>query len=138
MKKLNDILEYNLKIMQNDEFFSFSIDSVVLANFYKFKLKDNKIIDLCTGNGVVPLILSKRTKNNIDCIEIQEKVFELLEENIEINNLSDRINPMFGDLRNYFDISFNNYYDVVFCNPPYFKYKEDSLINENNRFRNEF
>ena len=60
MKRLDDILNYDLKIYQDSDFFSFSLDSIVLANYAKIRKNDNKIIDLCTGNGVVPIILNKR------------------------------------------------------------------------------
>ena len=72
MEKLNDILGYkNRKIYQNDNFFSFSLDSIILANYVNIKKSDNKICDLCTGNAVIPLILSLRTNKDIDGVEIQ-------------------------------------------------------------------
>ena len=75
MKVLNDILGYkNLKIFQDNECFCFSLDSVILANYVNVRLRDNKICDLGTGNGVIPLILSKRTNKNIYCVEIQKKL----------------------------------------------------------------
>ena len=66
MERLDDILGYDdLKIYQNSEYFSFSLDSIILANYSLIRLRDKKIVDLCTGNGVIPIILSKRTKSNI-------------------------------------------------------------------------
>ena len=85
MKRLDDILNYNLKIYQDSEFFSFSLDSIILANFSKIKKNDTKIIDLCTGNGVVPIVLNKRYNKKIDCIEIQEKLVDLAVESINAN-----------------------------------------------------
>ena len=120
MKRLDDILNYNLKIYQDSDFFSFSLDSIVLANYSKIKKSDTKIIDLCTGNGVIPIILNKRYNKKIDCIEIQEKLVELAKESIKENEMEDSINVFYGDINNYFDSKFNNYYDVVLCNPPYF------------------
>jgi len=120
MKRLDDILNYNLKIYQDSEFFSFSLDSIVLANFSKIKKNDTKIIDLCTGNGVVPIILNKRYNKKIDCIEIQEKLVGLAIESINANNMEENINVFCGDIKTYFDSKYNNYYDVVLCNPPYF------------------
>ena len=120
MKRLDDILNYNLKIYQDSDFFSFSLDSIVLANYAKIRKNDNKIIDLCTGNGVVPIILNKRYKKNIDCIEIQEKLVDLAIDSIKENNIDDYINVFLGDINTFFDNTYNNYYDVVLCNPPYF------------------
>ena len=120
MKRLDDILNYDLKIYQDSDFFSFSLDSIVLGNYSNIKINDNKIIDLCTGNGVIPIILYKRFKKNIDCIEIQEKLVELAVDSVKINKMDNYINIICGDINNYFDNKFNNYYDVVLCNPPYF------------------
>ena len=78
MKVLNDILGYkDLKIYQDDDFFCFSLDSVILANYCNIRLSDKNICDLCTGNGVIPLILSKRTDKNIYCVEIQKNICDL-------------------------------------------------------------
>ncbi len=120
MKRLDDILNYNLKIYQDSDFFSFSLDSIVLANYSKIKKNDTKIIDLCSGNGVVPIILNKRFNKRIDCIEIQDKLVELARDSFKENNMDDSINIICGDINNYFDSKYNNYYDVVLCNPPYF------------------
>ena len=57
MKRLDDVLGYGLKIYQDSEFFSFSLDSIILANFCSIRLRDKKIVDFCSGNGIVPLIL---------------------------------------------------------------------------------
>lgn len=75
MKVLNDILGYkNLSIYQDPEFFCFSLDSVILANYSNIRLRDENIIDLGCGNGVIPLILSKRTNKKIIGVEIQKNV----------------------------------------------------------------
>ena len=59
MEMLNDILGYkDLKIYQNDEFFAFSLDSIVLANYCTIRYRDKKIVDFCSGNAVVSMIIS--------------------------------------------------------------------------------
>ena len=58
MEMINDVLGYkNMKIYQNTDFFSFSLDSIILANFSTIRLRDKKIVDFCTGNAIVPLIM---------------------------------------------------------------------------------
>jgi tRNA1(Val) A37 N6-methylase TrmN6 len=83
MKKINDVLGYsNMKIIQDSDYFSFSLDSIILANYSKIRLRDKKIVDFCTGNGVVPLILTRRCDKTIDAVEIQENVYELAKESV--------------------------------------------------------
>lgn len=122
VERINDILGYkNLKIFQNTEFFSFSLDSIVLANYCNIRYKDKKIIDFCTGNGVIPLILSKRCDKNIEGVEIQEKLYNLAIRSVLLNNLDDRITIYHDDINNFCNNKdLYNTYDLVLCNPPYF------------------
>ena len=130
MKRLDDVLGYDkLKIFQDSNFFSFSLDSIVLANYSKIRLKDKKILDLCTGNGVVPLILSRRTKNRIVGVEIQEKLVLLAIESVKYNNLSEQIDIVHADLKNYCNSNCENF-DLVLCNPPYFKVHDKNFFND--------
>ena len=117
MKSLNDILGYkNRKIYQDDECFSFSLDSVILANFVTLNKKINNILDLGTGNGVIPLILSLRTKKNIIGIEIQEKLSLLAQESVDYNELDDQINIINCDMKKFVFNKTINSFDVITCN----------------------
>lgn len=131
MINLNSILGYkNLKIFQSTEFFSFSLDSIILANYTNIRLNDNKIIDFCSGNAVVPLILSKRCDKKIEALEIQEKLYKLGLQSIEYNKLTDRIKIYNEDVIRFSNKSLNqNQYDLVLCNPPYFINTEKSRKN---------
>ena len=61
MEVLNDILGYkNRKIFQDTDCFSFSLDSIMLANFATIRLKDKRVVDLGCGYGVITLIMSLR------------------------------------------------------------------------------
>lgn len=74
----NDLFDYdNLKIYQDEEAFKFSLDSILLAEFVKITQKHKMILDLCTGNASVPLILSTKTKALIDAFEIQKDISDL-------------------------------------------------------------
>ena len=129
MERLDDILGYkDLKIYQNSNFFSFSLDSIILANYANIRLRDKKIVDFCTGNGVVPIILSRRTKNNIIGVEIQEKLVELANKSIKYNGLTDRIQIECSDVKDFSNIHLNEF-DLVLCNPPYFKVEASSSFN---------
>ena len=99
MKVLNDILGYkDLMIYQNPDFFCFSLDSVILANFATIRLRDDKICDLGTGNGVIPLIFTKRTDKDIFCVEIQKKLYDLAVESFKYNKVEDRISVFNCDI----------------------------------------
>ena len=88
MKVINDLLGYdNLKIVQNPEWFSFSLDSVLLPNFVTLNKDVKNILDLGTGNAPIPIILSTLTSAKITGVEIQKDVFEMAEESIKINKL---------------------------------------------------
>ena len=130
MKVLNDLLGYdNLKIYQDTEWFSFSLDSVLLPNFVTLNKNTKKILDLGTGNAPIPMILSTITDAKIFGIEIQKDVYELAVESIKYNNLEDRIKIINDDMKN-LDKYFNpNYFDVIISNPPYFKIEEKSKKN---------
>ncbi len=130
MKVLNDILGYkNLKIYQDSDFFCFSLDSVILANYSNIRPNDKKICDLGTGNGVIPLILSQRTKSNIYCVEIQTKLYNLAKESFKYNHLDNQITIYNCDIDDKINFPFTDFFDLVLCNPPYFKLEKKSLVN---------
>lgn len=119
---LNDLLGRDgLKIYQNPEMFSFSIDSMLLADFVSINASTKRICDLCTGNAPIPLYLTLRTKAQITGVEVQPEAVELANKSIDINNLSAQINITEGNLKNINEVIGKNTYDVVTCNPPFYK-----------------
>ena len=130
MKVENYLLGYkNIKIMQDTDMFNFSLDSVLLPNFITINENIKQILDIGTGNGPIPLILSTKTKAHIVGYEIQKEVSLLAQESIEINNLQKQIIIINDDIKN------NTYetetFDIITCNPPYFEVKEKSKFNKN-------
>lgn len=131
MEVINDLLNYrNFKIYQNTDWFSFSLDSVLLANFVTLNNKINTIIDLGCGNAPIPLILSTKTDAKIIGVEIQKDCFELAKKSVIYNNLTDKIELLNMDMKKLCDIYDINSIDVITCNPPYFKYLESSNLND--------
>lgn len=129
MEVLNDVLGYkNLKIYQNTDYFSFSLDSVFLANYSTIRLRDKSIVDFCTGNGIVPLILSRRTDRNIIGVEIQKELSVLANKSVKFNNLDKQITIINEDVKNFCN-NYLNYFDLVLCNPPYFKNDDNNTKN---------
>ena len=130
MKVLNDILGYkNRKIYQDDECFSFSLDSVMLANFVTIRKRDKNILDLGCGNGVIPLIVSLRTDKPILGVEIQEKLALMAKDSVLYNNLEQQINIINIDMKDYVTNDTIEKFDVITCNPPYFKVNEKNYFN---------
>lgn len=131
MERIDDILGYpGLKIFQNPLFFSFSLDSIFLANYSTIRLRDKKIVDFCTGNGVVPLILSQRCDKSIEGVEIQEKIYQLACQSVSYNSLEDRIKIYCQNVVDFCNERDRYHsYDLILCNPPYFKNHEKSAKN---------
>lgn len=126
---INDLLNYDFKIYQDNDAFKFSIDSVLLAEFVDINFRAKNIIDLCTGNAPIPMILSTKFNKNIVGVEIQEKIYNLGQKSIEYNNIKNvkLYNKDVKDISNFFNYKF----DIITCNPPYFKYNNDSTLNIN-------
>jgi Predicted O-methyltransferase len=132
VKVINDLLEYEgLKIVQDSEFFKFSLDSVLLANFIKINKKDNNLLDIGTGNAPIPLILAKKTELLIHGVEIQKESFILAKESVKINSLEDRIKLFNQDIKAYSNNLESDVYDLITCNPPYFRSNDNKRINKN-------
>ena len=132
MKVINYLLGYkNLKIVQDNEMFNFSLDSVLLPNFVTLNKKITKILDIGCGNAPIPLILSTKTDATIVGVEIQKEVFDLAIESIKINNKEKQIKIINRDINDYYKEVETDSFDVITCNPPFFKYIESSNTNKN-------
>lgn len=132
MKVTNYLLGYkNLKIVQDSDMFSFSLDSVLLPNFVTINKKITNILDIGCGNAPIPLILSTKTNAKITGIEIQKSVYDMAVESVKINNKEDQIEIINGDINEFYKTEETDKYDVITCNPPFFKYIESSNINKN-------
>lgn len=118
-------------IMQDTEFFNFSLDSVLLANYVKITPKIKTIMDIGCGNAPIPLILSTKTNAKIIGVEIQKDIFDLATESIKINNKENQIEIINDDIKNVYANMESDSVDIITCNPPYFKYLENSNVNEN-------
>lgn len=129
--ELNDLYDYiPLKIYQNNSYFKFSLDSVLLAEFVKKPEKATTILDMCSGNGAVSMILSTKTNAKITSVELQKEIFDLGVKSVSYNKLNNQIKCVNSDIKcveNYFP---GNKFDVIVCNPPYFNSKNNDLIND--------
>lgn len=130
MKEINDLYDYGYKIVQKSDYFKFSLDSMLLANFVNINMADSKLLDFCTGNCPIPIILSNSIKN-IVAFEVQMEIYELGDESLTLNNINNvkLINDDIKNIGNYYE---EGYFDIITCNPPYFKVIDSSRINDNN------
>ena len=117
-ERLDDLLRNELKIIQSREVFSFSIDAVLLAHFCSTPVK-GRIMDLCTGNGVIPILLTARTRAAIDGVEIQERLASMAVRSVELNGLGDQVTIRHMDLKEAHLAYGHGVFDLVTVNPPY-------------------
>lgn len=128
--ELNELYDTGFKIYQSKDYFKFSLDSLLLANFVEFNFTDKLVLDLCTGNAPVPIILSENKKIKIYGFELQKEIYELAVKSIKVNQI-DNVEIINDDVKNSLNYFPGNNFDIVTCNPPYFKYTKNSIINEN-------
>ncbi|MGM9923330.1 MAG: tRNA1(Val) (adenine(37)-N6)-methyltransferase [Bacillus sp. (in: firmicutes)] len=133
-ERLDYLLAEELRIIQSPSVFSFSLDAVLLARFVSVPIVKGRLVDLCSGNGVIPLLLSRRTRGNILGVEIQERLYDMAIRSIEYNQLSHQLQMVHRDLKGIpKEIGYSKY-DVVTCNPPYFPTPSAEEINKNEHF----
>lgn len=119
-ERFDYLLKEDLRIIQNDAVFSFSTDALLLGHFTNVRKRD-RILDMCTGNGVIPLLLSDKGQNEITGVEIQPQLVSMAQRSVSANNLSHRIMIQEMDINaipKYFKPA---QFDLITCNPPYFK-----------------
>ena len=118
-----DDLEYKgLKIIQNENYFCFGIDSILLSDFAKEIKRDSTILDIGTGTGIISILLSKKTEcKKIYALEIQRDIAEMANRSIKLNNLEDKI------IINHLSA---NSVNAIVTNPPY-KKENSGVKNEN-------
>lgn len=130
MKVINNVLGFDkIKIVQDSDGFKFSLDSVLLANFVTLNKSSKNIMDIGSGNGIIPILLSFKTNAHIDGVEIQDESYFNSIESININNLSNQISIYHDDIRSFYKNVESDKYDVIVSNPPYFS-GENHNINE--------
>ena len=133
MEVKNRLLNFkNAYIYQNDDWFKFSLDSVLLANFVTINLRTKKILDLATGNAPIPMLLTYRTKAEVYGVELQEEIYNLGQKSIVENDMLNQIHLLNIDVKNTNEYLGFEKFDVVTCNPPYFKTNNEKLLNDDN------
>lgn len=127
-ERIDDLQLNGLRIIQNPDGFCFGIDAVLLSNFAKVK-KNEVVVDLGTGTGVIPILLSGKTKaSKLYGVEVQDEVADMARRSIDLNNLGEKIEIIEDNLKNALKYLEKGKIDVVVTNPPYFS-SGDALVN---------
>lgn len=119
-ERLNYLIREDLRIIQNDAVFSFSTDALLLGRFTEVRKRD-RILDMCAGNGVIPLLLSDKGNNVITGVEIQPQLVNMAVRSVQYNHLEDRITMVEMDINALIQAYSPAQFDLITCNPPYFK-----------------
>lgn len=127
---IDDLQNGGLMLIQKKNGFKFGVDAVLLADFAKETYAD-RALDLCTGTGIVAILLAAKTKTpRIDAIEIQPEICNMAQRSVKYNKLGSRIHIIEGDLKNAAELYGRNAFDKVTVNPPYMK-AGAGIISEN-------
>ncbi|MDF1617585.1 tRNA1(Val) (adenine(37)-N6)-methyltransferase [Petrocella sp. FN5] len=118
-ERLDDLHRKGYKIIQNEAMFCFGMDAVLLAGFCNIRTSD-VVLDLGTGNGIIPLLVEGRFgPKHITGLEIQEANVDMAKRSVQMNQLEEKINIIQGDIKEADNLLPLSNYDVVTCNPPY-------------------
>lgn len=129
-ERLDDLHRNNYKIIQHPKKFCFGMDAVLLSGFAKVK-EEECALDLGTGTGIIPILLSAKTEGKyFNALEIQEESVDMARRSVRYNKLEDKIQIIQGDIKEASKIFGGASYDVVTTNPPYMTHNH-GLVNEN-------
>ena len=118
-ERIDDLQLNGLKIIQDTTSFCFGVDAVLLSDFCDVK-KNAKVLDVGTGTGIIPILLSAKSKaSSIIGLEIQPQMAQMASRSVKMNNLSDRLSIIEGDIKKYGQYFKKASFDVVVTNPPY-------------------
>lgn len=118
-ERIDDLQRNNLKIIQSPNRFCFGMDAVLLSHFVHVKDGAN-ILDMGTGTGIIPILLSAITNaDHLSALEIQEDSCDMAFRSVKLNNLDDKIEIINGDIKVASEIFKKASFDAITCNPPY-------------------
>lgn len=127
---LDDLQINEVKVIQKKNAFRFGVDAVLLANYAKIK-RNSRIVDLCSGTGIIPFIIAGKTEaSSITGLEIQEQLVDMANRTVKYNKFENKIDFINGDLKDIELIKAIKKADVVTVNPPY-KLCNSGIINKN-------
>ena len=118
-ERLDDLQLSGLRIIQDPERFCFGMDAVLLSGFVKARRGD-ELLDLGTGTGILPLLLSAKTQcAHLTGLEIQKESADMARRSVALNHLEEKISIVTGDVKEAGTIFAPASFDCITCNPPY-------------------
>lgn len=118
-EQIDDLQIMDLKIIQKKDGFKFGTDAVLLSDFAK-NIQSEHTLDLCTGTGIIPLLLYAKSKTRrFTAVEIQSEIADMAKKSMLLNNLSEEIKVVCEDLKNGVKLFGKRKFDLITCNPPY-------------------
>ena len=118
-ERLDDLQLGGLELIQNPEKFCFGVDAVLLSDFVRVKPGET-VLDMGTGNGIIPVLLSAKTQgSHFTGLEIQADTAQMARRSVLYNHLEERIDIVTGDIKEAADIFRPAFFDVITTNPPY-------------------
>ncbi len=119
MERLDELHRNGYYIIQNSEKFCFGIDAVLLSGFAAVK-SGERVLDLGTGTGIIPILLEAKTKGeHFTGLEIQEESADMARRSVAINKLEEKIDIVTGDIKDACEIFGASSFHVITTNPPY-------------------
>ncbi len=131
-ESIDDLQLDNLYIIQKKQGFRFGVDAVLLSNFANIK-KTHRVIDLCTGTGIIPfLAYGKYKPKEILGIEIQDDMVEMANRSSQYNKIEDVVKFINADLKDLNLLKSLGTFDVLTVNPPY-KLNNSGILNPDDK-----
>ena len=120
-EQIDDLQLNGLKIIQNPSWFCFGVDAVLLADYAAKNIKKGSLVlDLCSGNGIIPILLSQKSgASSITGLEIQKPVADMAGRSVKMNALEAKIRIICGDLKDSSELFGKSSFQYITCNPPY-------------------
>lgn len=121
-ERVDDLERNGYRLIQNPEVFCFGIDAILLAHFAKVSSHKNKILDIGTGTGIIPIVMHAiYQKGHYIGIDIQEEMIEMANRSVLLNEIEADVEMKVVDIKNYKEHFKTGVFDIITCNPPYMK-----------------
>lgn len=118
-ERIDDLQCKGYQLIQKPKGFCFGVDAVLLSDFAKVK-KEHRVLDLCTGSGVIPILLAAKTEGlEFYGLELQSDYADMADRSVKLNHLEEKVKIVCGDVKEIRNLLPPNSFQVVTVNPPY-------------------